>query len=179
MTGRELWRLGRNAEITVPTPFVGQGLVFVTSGYRPIQPIYAIRLGGSGDISLKDGATSSEHLAWSKPSGGPYMPTPIVYGEYFYTCANNGLLTCYEAKTGKRLYQQRLGGRGGYTASPVAADGRLYFFSEEGDVRVVKAGEKYELLASNKMDDACMATPAISDGLLIVRTQHSVIALGR
>src|SRR5262249_59582894 len=120
-----------------------------------VQRIYAIRPGGSGDLSLKDGETSSDQVAWSKSSGGPYMPTPIVYGEHLYTCANNGLLTCYEAKTGQRLYQQRLGGRGGYTASPVAADGRLYFFGEEGDVRVVRAGPKYELLASNKLDDVC------------------------
>jgi outer membrane protein assembly factor BamB len=179
LTGKELWRLGKNAEITAPTPFAAQDLIFVTSGYRPIQPIYAIRTGASGDITLKDGAETNEHIAWSKRRGGPYMPTPIAYGDYFYTCANNGLLTCYEIKTGKQVYQQRLGGRGGYTASPVAADGRLYFVSEEGEAQVVKAGPKYELLAKNKMDDVCMATPAIADGLLLVRTQRFLYALGR
>src|SRR5262249_42305162 len=85
-TGKELWRLSRNAEITVPTPVFGQGLVFVTSGYRPIQPIYAIRPGASGDISLKDGKTASDQIAWSTKRDGPYMPTPILYGEHLYTC---------------------------------------------------------------------------------------------
>jgi outer membrane protein assembly factor BamB len=178
-TGKELWRLGRNAEITVPTPFAAAGLVFVTSGYRPIQPIYAIRLGARGDITLKDDAESSEHVAWGKKRGGPYMPTPIAYEGHLYVCANGGLLTCYEAKMGKQVYQQRLGGRGGYTASPVAADGRLYFASEEGEVRVVRAGPTFELLATNRMDDLCMATPAIADGMLFVRTQHALVALGR
>jgi outer membrane protein assembly factor BamB len=179
LTGKELWRLGKNAEITVPTPFAADDLIFVTSGYRPIQPIYAIRPGATGDITLKDNAETNESIAWSKRSGGPYMPTPIVYGDYLYTCANGGVLTCYEARTGKRVYQQRLGGRGGYTASPVAADGRLYFVSEEGEVHVVKAGSRYELLARNRMNDVCMATPAIADGLLIVRTQRFLYGLGR
>ena len=103
LTGKELWRLGRNAEITTPTPVCGQGLIFVTSGYRPIQPIYAIRPGARGDITLAEKQETSAAIAWSKPRGGPYMPTPIVYGDYFYTCENNGLVTCFEAKTGKRL----------------------------------------------------------------------------
>jgi outer membrane protein assembly factor BamB len=179
LTGKELWRLAKNAEITVPTPVAGRGLIFVTSGYRPIQPIYAVRPGASGDISLKAGKDSSDFVAWSKNKGGPYMPTPIVYGDYLYTCSNNGLVACYEATTGKRLYQERLGGSGGYTASPVAADGKLYFTSEEAGVRVVRAGPKFEILATNPMGDVCMATPAISDGKMLVRTQHFLFGLGR
>jgi outer membrane protein assembly factor BamB len=178
-TGRELWRIGKNAEITVPTPFLGRGLIFVTSGYRPIQPIYAIRPGARGDLTLKDGETKSEFVAWSKAKGGPYLPTPIVGGDYLYTCPNNGVIGCYEAATGKAVYSQRLPGSGGYTASPVAADGRIYFTSEEGWVRVVKAGPKFELLAANPLGDVCMATPAIADGLFLVRTEHYLIALGR
>ena len=107
------------------------------------------------------------------------MPTPIVYGDYLYTCGNSGLLTCYEAATGKQVYSERLGGTGAYTASPVAADGRLYFVSEQGEVRVVKAGAEFELLAVNAMDDVCMAVPAISGGSLFVRTQHALYSLGR
>jgi outer membrane protein assembly factor BamB len=177
-TGKELWRLGRHAEITVPTPVFGQGLIFITSGYRPVQPIYAVRPGASGDISLKEGQTSNESVAWSTTKGGPYMPTPLVYGEHLYTCANNGLLTCYETKTGKQVYRERLGGAGTYTASPVAADGRLYFTSEEQGVRVVKAGPKFERLAANPVGEVCMATPAISDGMIFVRGQHHLFAFG-
>jgi outer membrane protein assembly factor BamB len=178
-TGKELWRLTRNSEIAVPTPVAGHELVFITSGYRPIQPIYAIRPGAVGDISLKEGTESNSHIAWSKKRGGTYMPTPIVYGDYLYTLADRGITTCYEAKTGKQIYEKRLGGRGGYTASPVAADGKLYFTSEEGEIRVVKAGLEFVLLATNKMDDPCMATPAISDGMLFVRTQHYLYGISR
>lgn len=178
-TGKELWRLGRNAEITVPTPIFGQGLIFVTSGYRPIQPIYAVRPGARGDLSPKDGKTAGGSLAWSKKRGGPYLPTPIVYGEFLYTCSNSGIVTCYEARTGKEIYKERLPGRGGYTASPVAADGRLYFTSEESGVRVVKAGPKFQVLASNPLGDVCMSTPAICDGMLLVRTLHHLYGIGR
>lgn len=179
LTGKELWRLTPNSEITTPTPIVAHDLIYVTSGYRPIQPIYAIRPGASGDISLKDGKDSSEFIAWSKPRGGPYMPTPIVYGDYFYICSNQGVITAYNARTGERFYQERLAGRGGaFTASPVASDGKLYFASEDGEVFVVKAGPKYELLATNAVGEVMMATPAISDGLVIVRGINHIFAFG-
>jgi hypothetical protein len=178
-TGSELWRLGKNAEITVPTPFLAKGLIWVTSGYRPIQPIYAVKPGATGDISLKDKETSNEFVAWSKSKGGPYMPTPIVYGDYLYCCGNSGVVTCYEVATGKQVYSERLGGAGGFTASPVAADGRLYFTGEESGVRVVQTGPKFKVVAVNPVGETCLATPAISDGLLFVRSEHHLIALER
>ncbi|MEA2205767.1 MAG: hypothetical protein QOE77_2543 [Blastocatellia bacterium] len=178
-TGKELWRLTPNSEITTPTPFVAHDLIFVTSGYAPIQPIYAIRPGATGDISLKDGKDSNASIAWSKQRGGPYMPTPVVYGDLLYTCSNQGVLTAYNATTGERVYQERLGGKGGaFTSSPVASDGKIYLSSEDGDVFVVKAGAKYELLATNNVGEVMMATPAISDGLLIVRGHNHVFAFG-
>ena len=178
-TGKELWHLGPMSEITTPTPFVAHDLIFVTSGYTPIQPIYAIRPGGNGDLTLQEGKDSSEFIAWSKQRGGPYMPTPIVYGDLLYTCSNQGVLTAYNAKTGERVYQERLGGTGAaFTASPVASDGKIYLPSEDGDVFVVKAGPKYELLAKNPVGEVMMATPAISDGLLIVRTVTHLYAFG-
>ncbi len=176
-TGKELWRLTPNSEVTTPTPFVAHDLIFVTSGYRPIQPIYAIKLGANGDISLKEGKDKNEFIAWSKTRGGPYMPTPVVYGDLLYTCSNQGVLTAYNAKTGERVYQERLGGKGGaFTASPVASDGKLYLSSEDGEVFVVKTGPKYELLSTNPVGEVMMATPAISDGLLIVRGVNHVYA---
>lgn len=179
LTGTELWRLGPMSEITTPTPFVARDLIFVTSGYAPIQPIYAIRPGATGDISLKDGAVSNSFIAWSKQRGGPYMPTPVVYGDILYTCSNQGVLTAYNADTGERLYQERLGGKGGaFTSSPVASDGKLYLLSEDGDVFVVKTGPKYELLSTNPVGEVMMASPAISDGLLIVRGVKHVFAFG-
>jgi outer membrane protein assembly factor BamB len=106
------------------------------------------------------------------------MQTPLVYGDYLYLCRDNGVVSCYEAKTGKRLYQERLGtGRTGFTASSVAADGKLYFTSEEGDIYVVKAGPTFEVLSQNPMGEVCMATPAISEGMLFFRTQGHLVAI--
>ena len=177
MTGKELWRLSGHSEITAPTPIVANDMIFVADGYRVIQPIYAIRPGASGDITLKEGQESNEFVAWSKKRGGPYMPTPVVLGDYLYSCNNQGILTCYQAKTGERVYQQRIGEGGAYSASPVAAGGKLYISSEDGDVAVVKAGPTFELLAINPVGEVIMATPAISGGTLLVRAQHHVFAI--
>jgi outer membrane protein assembly factor BamB len=170
LTGKELWKLGPMSEITTPTPFVARDLIYVTSGYAPIQPIYAIRPGASGDISLPEGKESSDFIAWSKKRGGPYMPTPVVYGEHLYTVSNQGVVTAYHATTGERVYQQRIADRGGaFTASPIASDGKIYLSSEDGEMFVFKTGAKHELLSVNPMGEVLMATPAISDGMLIVR----------
>jgi len=176
-TGAELWRVGRLSEIAVPTPFAAHGLVYVCTGYRPVQPIFAIKLGAKGDLSPKDGKPANPGLTWSAKTGGPYLPTPLVYGDHLYVLANSGLLTCYAAKTGKKLYSERVGG-GGYTAAPVAADGRIYCVGETDGVRVVKAGPEFELLAVNPVGETCMATPAISDGTLFLRTEKHLVALG-
>jgi outer membrane protein assembly factor BamB len=179
-TGAELWRLAKKSEVTIPTPVCGEDLCFLTSGNRPIQPIIAIRPGASGDISVSEKQPTNASVAWSKMRGGPYMPTPILYGPHLYVCSNSGVLTCYEAATGKEVYKERISGGGdSYTASPVAADGRLYFASEQGQVRVVKAGPVFELLAVNPVDDFVMATPAISNGSLFVRSQHFLMAFGK
>lgn len=178
-TGAELWRLGPNSEVTTPTPIVAHGLVYVTNGYRGIQPIYAIRLGGSGDLTLPEGKESSDFVAWSKKRGGPYTPTPVVYGDHLYSVTNQGVLTCWDAKTGTQVYQKRIGDQGGaYSASPVAADGKLYLAMEDGEVNVVKAGPEYQLLAKNPIGEVLMATPALSEGVLYVRGMQHVFAIG-
>ncbi len=179
LTGRELWRLSPNSETTIPTPIVAHDLIFVTNGYPKNQPIYAIRPGATGDISLKDNEESNQYIAWSKKRGGPAIPTPIVYGDYLYTCSEKGILAAYNAKTGERVHQQRISEKGGsFMASPVAADGKLYFASEDGEIYVVKTGPKYELLATNPVGEVLMATPAISEGAIFVRSQHHVYAFG-
>ncbi len=178
-TGKELWKLARNSEVTATTPFVGQELIFIVGGYPPVRPIFAIRPGASGDITLKEGTESSEFVAWSKKTGGTYMPTPLVYGELLYTCSNNGVLAVYNAKSGEKIYQERIAGKGGaYSASPIAANGNIYLTSEDGEIYVVKAGPKYELVAENKMGEVLMATPAISDGTIFVRSLKHVFAIG-
>lgn len=178
MTGKELWRLSGNPEVTATTPVAANDLIYICNSYRPNQPIYAIKAGAIGDISLKEGATTNEFVAWSYQRGGTYMPTPVIYGEHLYLCANHGVMSVYNAKTGERLYQERIAGKGGsYSASPVAADGKVYFSSEDGEVFVVKAGPKYELLATNPMGEVLMATPAISDGMIFVRGRTHLFAI--
>jgi outer membrane protein assembly factor BamB len=177
-TGAELWRLTGNSEVTVPTPIIGGGLVIVTNGYRGVQPIFAIRPGARGDISLKGDETSNASIAWSTKRGGPYMPTPLIYGEHLYVCLNNGTFAAYKLASGERLYQERLGGKGGaFSGSPVAADGKIYLPSEDGDVFVVKAGPTYELLATNPVGEVLMATPAIADGTLYIRGLKHLVAI--
>jgi outer membrane protein assembly factor BamB len=177
-TGKEVWRLKGGGDIPVPTPIVAHDLVFITNAHGRMAPIYAIRLDATGDISLGENATSNKYVAWSVPRDGAYMITPLIYGDYLYNSKNNGVLHCFEAKTGNRVYQERLGdGTTGFTASPVAADGKLYYSSEDGDIYVIKAGPKFEVLAKNEMGEICMATPAISEGVLFFRTQGHVVAI--
>jgi outer membrane protein assembly factor BamB len=179
-TGKEIWKLRGGGDIPVPAPVVAHGLVFITNAHGPASPIYAVKTGARGDITLPEGKTSNEHIAWSVERGGAYMQTPLVYGDLLYTCRDNGVLSVYRALTGEKLYQERLGGGGsGFTASPVAADGKVYFTSEEGDVFVVRAGERFELLAKNSLGEVTMATPAISEGRLFFRTKSHLLAVGR
>ena len=132
-----------------------------------LSPVYAIKATATGDISLKPDETSNAYVAWSVPREGAYMATPIVYGDLLYNIRWNGILLCYEAASGKRLYQERLGsGTTAFTASPVAGDGKIYLSSEDGDVFVVKAGPTFALVAKNPMGDVCMASPAIAAGTI-------------
>jgi outer membrane protein assembly factor BamB len=152
--------------VKVPTPVVAGDLVIVTGGYPSgNRPIFAIR--------VADGT-----LAWKLDRGSPYTSTPIVFEGLLYVMMDNGVLSAYDAKSGERVYQRRIAeSAGGFSASPVAANGRLYFASEDGIVYVVRAGRTFELLASNDMGDVCMATPAIANDMLLVRTRSRLYAL--
>jgi outer membrane protein assembly factor BamB len=179
-TGEQLWQLGGSSKITAPTPILARDLVVVASGRAPERPIFAIRPGSRGDLTLSPGQTTSEAIAWSKTQRGPYMPTPLAYGDQVYALANQGLFDAYTIAAGAEVYRQRLPHAGsGFSASPVASDGRIYLSSEDGDVFVVKAGPDFEQLAKNAMNEPIMATPAIAGTLLIVRTEKQLVAIGR
>ena len=177
LTGKELWRIPGGSEIAVPTPFQAHGLAFVFAGYGPGRPMYAIKPGGSGDIAPPEGKTDSAFVAWSNPRGAPYLPTPMVVGNELYVVQNSGVLAAYDAKTGERRYQERLKGST-FTASPVSAGGRIYFANEDGELLVVKAGPTFEVLATNPIGEPILATPAIADGVLYVRGQQHLFAVG-
>ncbi len=176
-TGEELWKLTEGGDIPVPTPVVAHGLAFFNSAHGRMSPIYAVKLDATGDITLEPGAISNEHIVWSIQRGGAYMQTPLIYGEYLYNLRGNGSLSCYRARTGELVYREPVGEGASFSASGVAADGKLYFPSEQGDMYVVKAGEKFELLAANAMQDILMATPAISEGTLYIRSHHYLFAV--
>jgi outer membrane protein assembly factor BamB len=177
-TGKELWRMTGGGDIPVPTPISAHGLIFITNAHGKMAPIYAVKPTATGDITLKEGETANAHIAWSYTRDGGYMQTPIVYGDVLYVCRDNGVLSAFDAKTGQRHYQGRLAdGRTGFSASPVASNGRIYFTSEEGDVYVVKAGTVFEQLAVNPLGEVAMATPAISEGIMFFRTRGHLIAI--
>jgi outer membrane protein assembly factor BamB len=177
-TGKEVWKLAGQGDIPVPTPFVVDGLVFLSQAHGPGSPVYVVKADAKGDVTLVGDARSNGHVVWSLERGGSYIPTPIVYDGVLYVGRDNGVVTAYRAKTGDQLYQQRLGaGSGGFSASLVAADGKVYVTSEDGDVYVLKAGESYELLATNPLGEVAMATPAIADGTLFFRTRSRLVAI--
>ena len=178
MTGKELWRLRDGSEVKVPSPVVANDLFYLSGGNPRGREFYVVRPNGNGDISPPADAESTRHVAWRKAKGSPYTPTPIVYEGHLYICNDNGVLTAYNALTGELVYQQRIGTTNStFSASPIASAGRLYFSSEDGEVFVIKAGPTYELLSVNRMGEPLMATPAASDGIIVMRGQNHLFAV--
>ncbi len=177
LTGKELWRMADGIDVKIPTPIVAHGLYFLGGGSSHVRrTFYALRAGATGEIKPEAEAANAT-IAWRSPIIKPHIITPIVYGDFLYVCTDNGILTQFNAKTGESGYRARLGDGGAFSASPVAADGKLYFASEDGDVFVVKAGASYELLSRNLVGEVMMASPAISNGMLIIRGQHHLFAV--
>jgi outer membrane protein assembly factor BamB len=174
LDGKLLWEFRGMSKITIPTPQAKDGLVYISSGFvmDGLRPVYAVRPGASGDISLKDDQTGNSHIAWCSRRAAPYNPSPLVYGNYVYVLYDGGFLACFEAKTGKPVYdKQRIEARAGaFTSSPVAYEGKLLCLSEDGDGFVIQAGPEFKLLNRNGLDEMCLATPAIANGSLIIRT---------
>jgi outer membrane protein assembly factor BamB len=179
LTGEELWRLGGSSKITAPTPVFAEGLIVVASGRRPEQPIFVVRAGSRGDLTLPEGRESSDTVVWSRTRRGPYMPTPLIYGGILYVLGNNGVFDAYDLATGAEIYRQRIPHLGsGFSASPVAADGKIYLSNEDGQMTVLKAGREFVHVATNPMGQLLMATPALSDGVLYVRAVSHLFAIG-
>lgn len=182
LDGQELWQLGGSSSITIATPYAAHGLLYVSSGYilDKRKPLFAVRPGASGDISLGDEVTSNASIAWCRKMGAPYNPTTLVYGDLLYVLLDRGLLSCYDAKTGDVVYEpQRLGGANAYTSSPWAYDGRVYCLDENGVTTVVRAGREFEVLRTNPLadDEMAMATPAIAGRRLLIRTEQRVYCI--
>ncbi len=177
-SGREIWRLSRGGNTPVATPVTGLGLVFLTSAQLPISPIYGIRETAKGDLTASAEGSAQDPIAWKYDREGAYMQTPIVYDQLLYVGRIIGVVNAFEARTGRHVYRARLGVGAGFTASAVAADGKLYYTSEDGEVFVVRAGRQFEVLARNSLDEVTLASPAVSEGTLYFRTRHHLVAIG-
>lgn len=179
LTGRELWRLGGSSKITAPTPVFTDEYTLVASGRHFEQPIFVLRHGARGDITLGPRENANQAVVWRRNGRGPYMPTPLILNDRVYVLANEGIFDCYDLGTGREIYRRRIPHTGsGFSASPVAADGRIILSSEDGDMFVVTPGE-FSLVATNPMGEPLMATPAIAGGTMYVRGQHHLFAVGR
>ena len=173
LDGKLLWELGGMSSITIPVPFAGHGMLYISSGYVGDQkrPVFALKPGARGDISLEEGQDSSEFIAWHHPQAAPYNPSPLLYKDLYYTLYDRGFITCHNALTGEEVYgKQRLDRDSkAFTASPWAYNGRVFCLSEDGDCFVVEHGSEYGLIRKNSIGELCMATPAIAQGSLILR----------
>ena len=175
LDGRLLWSLQGMSSITIATPYVDDGLLYVSSGYvmDPLRPIYAIRAGAEGDISLTSSATTNTGIAWSQRRAAPYNPSTLVYDNRLYVLYDRGLFACYNSRDGAEIYEpQRLANGRAFTSSPWAYNGRVFCLNEDGVTFVLKAGDAFELLHTNALaeDDMCMATPAVAGDRLLIRT---------
>jgi outer membrane protein assembly factor BamB len=183
LDGKLLWWFKGMSSITIGTPYADGGLVYVTSGYilDRARPMYAIRPGGSGDISLQPGQTNNSSIAWFQPAAAPYNPTTLVYDGRLYVLYDLGMMSAFNAKTGALLYErQKLPGGMRFTASPWACNGRIFCLNEDGVTFVVGAGDRFDFQHTNKLaeDDMCLATPALAGDQLLIRSAHRIYCIG-
>lgn len=183
LDGAPLWEIQGMSNLTVPTPFVKNGLLYASSGYPggELRPVYAIRPGATGDVSLKPGQTSNDYIAWSQPLLGTYNTSALVYRDHYYTLLDRGFLLCHDARTGEQVYGRKRVSveSGGFTTSPWAYNGKIFALSEEGDTFVIQAGPEFKLLGKNSIGDMAMATPAALRGSLVLRTRSALYRIAK
>ena len=181
--GRLLWYFsGRMTDVTVPTPILGDGIVYVSSGYvgNNHRPVYAVLPGAEGDISLRGTQKANEYIRWYQPRVGSYNPSPLLYRGIYYTLHDGGFFTAHDARTGRTVYDRvRIETGATFSASPWAYNGKIFALSEEGTTYVLRAGPDYELLGANPLGDMALASPAIAGRTLLVRTASSLYAIRR
>ena len=175
LQGRLLWELAGMSSITIALPYSRDDLLYISSGYvlDKMKPIYAIRPGASGDITLEDEATSNDYVVWCNKAAGPYNPSTLLYGDFLYALYDQGFFACYDPKTGEEVYKkQRIPDGKAFTSSPWAYGDRIFCANEDGLTFVMKTGKEFEILHTNALaeDDMCMATPAIVGDRLLLRT---------
>ncbi|MEW6207499.1 MAG: PQQ-binding-like beta-propeller repeat protein, partial [Acidobacteriota bacterium] len=166
-TGKELWRAEGVASFAIPSPVAGHDMVFVSAGSEDKRAL-AIR---TGDVDAKS------RVVWRYEKGAAYVPSPILYGDYFYLMTDGGIITCIEAKTGRVVYEGRPSAPALFSASPVAFDGKILITSEDGDTFVIRAGPKFELLHTNSLNEPIYASPAIANGKIFIRGEKHLYCI--
>lgn len=166
-TGSEIWTVEGPAEVTGNTPAVSESLAFVSGGY-PEKEIVAVRTDGEGDVS-------KSHVAWRVSRGATYVPSPLYHNGLLYVVSDNGIATCFEADSGDQVWQERL--QGSFTASPVLVDDRIIITNEAGRTFVLRAGREFEVLAENDLGERTLASPAVSNGKIFLRTEQNLYCL--
>lgn len=184
LEGKTLWSFKGMSGITIATPYAAEGLLYISSGYvgDKSRPLYAIRPGASGDISLPPGQTNNAAIAWCRPTSAPYNPTTLVYEDRLYVLHDRGELSAFNARTGAVSFdRERLPEGLHFTASPWAYNGCVFCLNEDGVTFVVRAGERFELLHTNKLaeDDMCLATPALAGDRLLIRSAARLYCIRR
>jgi outer membrane protein assembly factor BamB len=178
-TGTEIWRMSGGGDIPIPTPIIGDGLIYLNSAHGKLSPIIAVRKGATGDISLGEKETSNNYVRWSQLRGGSYIQTLLLYHNRLYNLVWNGFVNCLDPLTGKEIYSAKLGKSSSFIASPVASDGKIYIVDELGTVYVIQDGDTFRQLAEIPMNDICMTAPAIADGAIYFRTQNYLFCVGK
>ena len=168
-TGKQHWHMDGPTEQFVASMIYNGEFLFMTCGF-PDKHMLAIRPDGEGNVT-------ETHVAWRTKEGASYVPSPVACGDYFLVVADNGIASCFEAKTGERAWIKRMGRR--YSPSLVTAGGLVYFLDDDGNTRVVKPGPEYEELAENSLEEPCSASPAISQGQIFIRTEKHLFCIGK
>jgi outer membrane protein assembly factor BamB len=178
LAGKELWRMSGMSPVPIPTPFAYDGLLYINGGRGAL--LVAIRPGAAGDISLGKNQTSNEYVVWSQARGGTYLPTPVAYEGGVYALTETGILTRFDARTGRQTYKTRIDPAAtAFTTSPWAYNGRLFCLSEEGQTFVIATGEQFKLLHVNELNDMAQASPAIAGERLLIRTEQRLYSIRR
>lgn len=181
LDGTELWRIKRMGGVAIQSPFASDDVLFVTSGTSADdnKPVVAIRAGGSGDITPPESENKNQHVLWyERLAGGTYLPTPVVYKDALYVLHDKGIFSRYKVDTGERVFRSRVSPDGPvFTASPWAYNGKIFLLSEEGNTFVAEAGETYQLLGVNTLDEFSLATPAIVGDRLLIRTKSHLYSI--
>jgi outer membrane protein assembly factor BamB len=178
-TGKEVWKMSGGGDIQIPTPVIGNNLIYFNSAHGRSSPILAVKTNATGDITLKEGETSNAFIQWSLPRGGSYLHTLLLYHDRLYNVNWNGLINCFDPSTGKEIYNAKLGKSKSFVASPVASDGKIYIVDEEGTIYIIKDGDKFDQVAEIHMNDNCLTAPSITDGMIYFRTQRYLMAVGK